>query len=200
VSEGSKQDFGHEYEVYSRRAHLSGYVLVAGLAFELINAVIWYKGLETLVEMAAVLLIVGGVWGEIFLVTKRELRAINSWLTTKLAPPKQIKRRKRRHWNWPNSESREYLHKNRCIESQSPCRRNLGCNKMSMVWRGAAALSLPQDCSSAWAAVECEGSQTAVAKRHGVHRVLVNMVLNGKRPVNDAIAKALWLRNVYVAE
>jgi hypothetical protein len=50
------------------------------------------------------------------------------------------------------------------------------------------------------AAVEREGGQTAFAKRHGVDRVLVNMILNGKRPVSDAIAKALGLRKVYVAE
>ena len=31
------------------------------------------------------------------------------------------------------------------------------------------------------AAVEREGSQTAFAKRHGVDRVLVNMILNGKK-------------------
>jgi hypothetical protein len=57
---------GHEYEVNSHRAHLSAYILVAGLVLELINAAIWYKGPETLAEMAAVLLIVGGVWGEVF--------------------------------------------------------------------------------------------------------------------------------------
>ena len=39
-----------------------------------------------------------------------------------------------------------------------------------------------------------EGGQTAFAKRHGVDRVLVNMILNGKRSVSDAIAKALGLR------
>ena len=31
------------------------------------------------------------------------------------------------------------------------------------------------------AAVECEGSQVAFAKRHGLDRVLVNMILNGKK-------------------
>jgi hypothetical protein len=45
-----------------------------------------------------------------------------------------------------------------------------------------------------------EGGQTAFAKRHGVDRVLVNMILNGKRSVSDAIAKALGLHKVYVAE
>jgi hypothetical protein len=66
MSDGEEQNFGREYERNSRRAHLSAYVLVAGLTLELINAAIWYKGPETLVEMAAVLLIVGGVWGEVF--------------------------------------------------------------------------------------------------------------------------------------
>jgi hypothetical protein len=41
-------------------------VLVGGLVLELVNAAIWYKGLETFAGMAAVLLIVGGVWGEVF--------------------------------------------------------------------------------------------------------------------------------------
>jgi hypothetical protein len=45
-----------------------------------------------------------------------------------------------------------------------------------------------------------EGGQTAFAKRHGVDRVLVNMIVNSKRPVSDAVAKALGLRKVYVAE
>jgi hypothetical protein len=50
------------------------------------------------------------------------------------------------------------------------------------------------------AAVEREGSQVAFAKRHGLDRPLVNMILNGKRPVSDVIVKALGLRRVYVAE
>ena len=49
-------------------------------------------------------------------------------------------------------------------------------------------------------AVEREGSQVAFSKRHGVDRVLVNGILNGKRPVSGPIAKALGLRRVYVAE
>lgn len=61
-----KDGFDLEYETNSRWAHISAYVLVAGLVFELVNAVIWYKGVQTLAEMSAVLLIVGGVWGEIF--------------------------------------------------------------------------------------------------------------------------------------
>jgi hypothetical protein len=50
------------------------------------------------------------------------------------------------------------------------------------------------------AAVEHEGSQVAFAKRHGLDRVLVNMILNGKKAVSGSIAKALGLRKVYVAE
>jgi hypothetical protein len=66
MSEESNEDFGREYEANSLRAHLSAYVLVAGLVLELVNAVIWFKGPETIAEMVAVLLIVGGVWGEVF--------------------------------------------------------------------------------------------------------------------------------------
>jgi hypothetical protein len=50
------------------------------------------------------------------------------------------------------------------------------------------------------AAVEHEGSQVAFAKRHGLDRVLVNMILNGKKAVSGSIAKALGLGKVYVAE
>ena len=50
------------------------------------------------------------------------------------------------------------------------------------------------------AAVEREGGQSAFAKDHGLDRVLINMILNGKRPVSSSVAKALGLRKVYVAE
>jgi DNA-binding phage protein len=50
------------------------------------------------------------------------------------------------------------------------------------------------------AAVEREGGQSAFAKHHGLDRVLINMILNGKRPVSGSVAKALGLRKVYVAE
>jgi glucokinase len=49
------------------------------------------------------------------------------------------------------------------------------------------------------AAVECEGGQSAFAKHHDLDRVLINMILNGKRPVSGSVAKALGLRKVYVA-
>lgn len=49
-------------------------------------------------------------------------------------------------------------------------------------------------------AVEREGGQSAFAKRHGVDRVFINMILNGKRHVSDSVAKALGLRKLFVAE
>jgi hypothetical protein len=49
------------------------------------------------------------------------------------------------------------------------------------------------------AAVEREGNQVAFARRHGVERSGLNMILNGRRPVNEKIIKALGLRKVYVA-
>jgi DNA-binding phage protein len=50
------------------------------------------------------------------------------------------------------------------------------------------------------AAIAREGSQTAYARRHGLERSGINMVLNGKRPVTDAVMKALGLRKLYVPE
>jgi DNA-binding phage protein len=47
------------------------------------------------------------------------------------------------------------------------------------------------------AAVEREGNQGAFARRHGIERTTLNMILNGKRPVNSAVMKALGLRKVY---
>lgn len=64
---------GGEYETNSHRAHLSAYVLIAGLVLELLIAFIWYRGSETLAEMVAVLLIVGGVWGEVFFGNKARI-------------------------------------------------------------------------------------------------------------------------------
>ena len=48
------------------------------------------------------------------------------------------------------------------------------------------------------AAVEREGGQSAFAKRHGINRTYVNMILNGKRSVGKFVAKALRLRKVYI--
>jgi glucokinase len=52
------------------------------------------------------------------------------------------------------------------------------------------------------AAVEHEGGQVAFAKRHGLDRTYVNMVLNGRARIRirDALTKALGLRKVYSAE
>jgi hypothetical protein len=61
-----EDDFGAQYEVNSHRAHLFAYVLIAGLIIELAAGIFWYRGIETIVGTAATLLIVIGVWGEIF--------------------------------------------------------------------------------------------------------------------------------------
>jgi DNA-binding phage protein len=50
------------------------------------------------------------------------------------------------------------------------------------------------------AAVEREGNQIAFARRHGLERSGLNMILNGKRPVTSAVVKALGLRKVYAQE
>src|SRR5258708_18410411 len=73
MSNGGQNDFGHEYEVNSHRAHISAYVLIAGLVLEVINAVIWFHGPETIAGIVAVLLIVGGVWGEVHFAHKARL-------------------------------------------------------------------------------------------------------------------------------
>jgi hypothetical protein len=50
------------------------------------------------------------------------------------------------------------------------------------------------------AAIEREGGQTAFAKRHGLDRGGVNMILHRKKRVNDSVAAAFGLRRVYVAK
>jgi hypothetical protein len=50
------------------------------------------------------------------------------------------------------------------------------------------------------AAVDQEGGQKAFANRHDLDRTYVNMVLNGKAGLRDALIKALGLRKVYAAE
>jgi hypothetical protein len=50
------------------------------------------------------------------------------------------------------------------------------------------------------AAINREGGQTAFAKRHGLDRSGVNMILRGKKRVNDSVAAALGLRRVYAAK
>jgi DNA-binding phage protein len=49
------------------------------------------------------------------------------------------------------------------------------------------------------AAIEREGNQVAFAKRHGINRSYLNMVLNGRRSPGSSVAKALGLRVVFVA-
>jgi DNA-binding phage protein len=50
------------------------------------------------------------------------------------------------------------------------------------------------------AAVEREGNQGAFARRFGIERTGLNMMVNGKRPVTTAVVKALGLRKVYTPE
>jgi hypothetical protein len=50
------------------------------------------------------------------------------------------------------------------------------------------------------AAIEREGGQTAFAKRHHIDRSRLNKVLKRKKRPGDAVARALGLRRVYVAE
>jgi hypothetical protein len=50
------------------------------------------------------------------------------------------------------------------------------------------------------ATVDSEGGQVAFAKHHRINRTYLNMVLSGKRPVGDAVASALGLHKVYVAD
>jgi DNA-binding transcriptional regulator YdaS (Cro superfamily) len=48
-------------------------------------------------------------------------------------------------------------------------------------------------------AVRREGSQMAFAKRHGLNRSNLNLVLSGKRPISDSVARPLGLCRLYVA-
>ena len=50
------------------------------------------------------------------------------------------------------------------------------------------------------AAVEREGGQTAFAKRYKVDRTRVNRILSRQLRASEAIAKALGLRRVYIAD
>ena len=49
------------------------------------------------------------------------------------------------------------------------------------------------------AAIEREGGQTAFAKRHHIDRSRLNKVFKRKKRPGDAVARALGLRRVYVA-
>jgi hypothetical protein len=66
--------------------------------------------------------------------------------------------------------------------------------------RGVLAFDDDEVLSLLKAAIQREGGQVAFAKHHSVNRTYLNMVLSGKRPMGDAIAKSLGLRKVYVAE
>jgi len=49
-------------------------------------------------------------------------------------------------------------------------------------------------------AIEREGHQVAFARRFGIERTSLNLMVNGKRPLTPAIIKALGLRKVYAPE
>jgi hypothetical protein len=54
------------YEVNNRRAEWSAYILIAGLVLELASALVFQKDwIETVATVIAIVLIVGGVWGEV---------------------------------------------------------------------------------------------------------------------------------------
>lgn len=66
-----KDDLERAYERNSNRSEIFGYVLLAGLGLELLFAFILDKpALEKISTIAADLLIVGGVWGEIHFASK----------------------------------------------------------------------------------------------------------------------------------
>jgi hypothetical protein len=45
-------------------------------------------------------------------------------------------------------------------------------------------------------AIAREGNQDAFARRHSVGRSYLNQILNGRKPINKAVLKALGLRKV----
>jgi hypothetical protein len=49
------------------------------------------------------------------------------------------------------------------------------------------------------AAVEREGNQVAFARRHGLGRAHLNLILSGKRGLSDKVIALLSLRKVYTA-
>jgi DNA-binding phage protein len=49
-------------------------------------------------------------------------------------------------------------------------------------------------------AIEREGNQGAFARRFGIERTGLNLMVNGKRPLTAAVLKALGLRKVYTPE
>ena len=59
------RDFGRDDDHNLRRARVAGYVLLAGLFLELVIGIIWFRGIESLASIIAVVLVAGGVLGEI---------------------------------------------------------------------------------------------------------------------------------------
>jgi plasmid maintenance system antidote protein VapI len=49
-------------------------------------------------------------------------------------------------------------------------------------------------------AIEREGDQVAFARRFGIERTSLNLMVNGKRPLTAAVVKALGLQKVYTPE
>ena len=67
-----------------------------------------------------------------------------------------------------------------------------GLGSTALVFNDEDVVHLPR------AAIQREGSQIAFAKRYGINRTYLNMVLHRKRPVSDVVVRALALRKVYV--
>jgi hypothetical protein len=65
-SDDHYRDFGRDTDHNLRRARVAGYVLLAGLFLEVVSCMIWFHGIETLASMICVVLVAGGVAGEIF--------------------------------------------------------------------------------------------------------------------------------------
>jgi hypothetical protein len=49
-------------------------------------------------------------------------------------------------------------------------------------------------------AIEREGDQGAFARHYGIDRGYLNLITNGKRPINNTVLKALGLRKVFAPE
>jgi hypothetical protein len=73
------------YDPNLSRARIAGHVLLAGLLLEVVASLIWFHGIETLASIIAIVLVAGGVAGELFFEGKaqRANRAITTLPTTK---------------------------------------------------------------------------------------------------------------------
>jgi hypothetical protein len=67
-----------DYGCCLRRARVAGYVLLAGLFLEAINGMIWFHGIESLASVISILLMAGGVSGEIFFESRASLADKNT--------------------------------------------------------------------------------------------------------------------------